>query len=179
MEEKLEIGININETFDSLYKLGYFLVDLNSICNFSEKLCKQNIEDTKKKKYSYGITSRYLNKDSLDNIKLLSFKQGSFFSLIVAPLIVGVVLLILKMYINQEKNNEKIEITINNPTINNIVINNFNQQQTLENNFDHIFKELSDKKLVNHNFSIYNNEGKKILLHNMKRIKGQLVDNKW
>lgn len=38
MEENNEIRITVKETFDSLYKLRYFLIDLNSICNFSTKI---------------------------------------------------------------------------------------------------------------------------------------------
>jgi len=135
MEGNMEIRININEKFDSLYKLGYFLVDLNSICNFAKKINNQSVEDAKKvKKYSYGITSRYHNKDSLDDIKLLEFNQGSFLALFVAPTIVGVILLIIEKYINRGQKRNIVEIQINNPIITNIVNVKFDGESTFDEN---------------------------------------------
>jgi hypothetical protein len=180
MENQIEVAITVNETFNSLCKLGYFLVDLNSICNFSEKLNKQNIEDAKKtKKYSFGITSRFLNKDSLEIIKLTEFKQGSLFTLIVAPIIVGVVLMIISKYINHESNQNKIEIKINNQTINNFIINTYNDNNSLEKNFDDIVQKLKDENLISQYSIIYDKDGKKILLNNIERIKGQLINKNW
>jgi hypothetical protein len=180
MDNQVEIAITIKETFDSLYKLGYFLVDLNSICNFSEKINRQSIEDAKKeKKYRFGITSRFLNKDSLDIIKLTEFKQGSFFALIVAPIIVGIVLMIISKYINQELYENKVEINISNVTVNNFIINTYSDNKSLEKNIDDIMQKLKDENLINQNSIIYDKAGKKILLNNIERIKGQLVNKNW
>jgi hypothetical protein len=180
MEENLEVNITVNEKFDSLYKLGYFLIDLNSICNFSVKINKQNIEDARKsKKYSFGITSRYLNKDSLDNIKLIEFNQGSLLVTIIAPVIVGVILMIINKYVNQEQYQNKIEITVKNQIINNTVNINFNSNSSLNENLDNILKKLADEKIVDQYGIIYDEDGKKILLHNIERLKGQLVNENW
>jgi hypothetical protein len=180
MEGNIEVKITVKEKFDSLYKLGYFLIDLNSICNFSVKMNKQNIEEVKKpKKFSHGITSRMSNKDSLDIIKLVEFSQGSFLATIVAPLIVGIILIIITKYINQGQNQNKVEIIINNPTINNFVNINFNSNLSLNENFDNILKGLVNKKLLDECNIIYDKDGKKILFHNIERLKGQLIDENW
>jgi hypothetical protein len=180
MEENLEVRITVKETFDSLYKLGYFLIDLNSICNFSAKINKQNVEEARKsKKTSFGITSRNYNKDSLEIIKLVEFSQGSFLATIIAPLIVGIILIVITKYINQGQNQNKIEVIVNNQTINNIVNVSFNSNLSLNENFDNVLNELVNKKLVDQCSIIYNEDGKKILFHNIDRLKGQLVDKKW
>jgi hypothetical protein len=180
MEDKVEIRCRINEPFDSLYKLGYFLVDLNSICNFCNKLNIQHIEDAKKeKKYPYGITSRYLNKDSLDVIKLVEFKQGSFLALFVAPVIVGVLLVLFEKYINQKQNQNKIEININNQTIINIIDKTYDPSKSFEQNFDNSVKILSGENKLYENNILYDRNGKKILFNNIERIKGQITDGKW
>jgi hypothetical protein len=177
-----DIGIEIivKETFNSLYKLGYFLVDLNSICNFSEKINSQRIEDAKKsKKYSFGITSRYLNKNSLHSIKLVEFSQGSFFVSIIAPIIVGIILLIITKYINQGQNQNKMEIKTDNLTINNIININFNDNLPLSGNFENIMNELEKQKIIDQYSIIYDQDGKKILFHNIDRLKEQLGNKNW
>ena len=180
MEENLEVKITVKETFDSLYKLGYFLIDLNSICNFSAKINKQNVEDIRKpKRFSYGITSRYLNKDSLDNIKLVEFSQGSFNATITAPLIVGIVLKVIDKYINQGQNHTKIEVTINNPTFINIINNNFNSNVSLNENLNNVITEAKKQNLIGECNIIYDEDGKKILFHNIDRLKGQLINENW
>jgi hypothetical protein len=180
MGNEIQIKMTVNETFDSLYKLGYFLVDLNSICNFSYKINRQSIENAKKqKKYSFGITSRCLNKDSLDIIKLEKFSQGSFTAVFVAPLIVGIILLLIDKYINKDRNQKKIEIITNNVTINNIVINNYNNNLSFTENKKNILLELKDRNILTQNSILYDKDGDKILLHNIERIKGQLIDENW
>jgi hypothetical protein len=180
MENYVEIKISVKETFDSLYKLGYFLIDLNSICNFTEKLNKQKVEEAKLiKKYTYGITSRFLNKDSRDSIKLISFSQGSFFALFIAPLIVGVILIIIDKYINQERNQNKINITINNQTIINIINNEYNEKRQLSSNIDCIVKKLKEQNLLTQYSIIYDKNGKEILEKNIERLKGEIVNENW
>jgi hypothetical protein len=180
MENVVEIKITVKETFDSLYKLGYFLIDLNSICNFTERLNKQKIEDAKSiKKYTYGITSRFLNKDSLDTIKLISFSQGSFIALFIAPLIVGVILKIVDKYINQERDHNKISITINNPTIINVINNEYSEKRQLSDNIDCIVKKLKEENLLAQDSIIYDKNGKKILEKNVERLKGEIINENW
>jgi hypothetical protein len=118
VENKIQITLRVNQEFDSLYKLGYFLIDINSVLNFCDKINKQTIEEAnKQKKYNLGITSRYLNKDSLENIKIVRFQQGSLILEIICEIIVGVILIIIGKYINKGENKEKIEVIINNPQI--------------------------------------------------------------
>ena len=180
LENRIKIKISVNEKFDSLYKLGYFLVDLNSICNFAIKINKQDYESAKKiKKYSYGITSRYLNKNSLDIIQLEEFSQGSLLSNIVAPVIVGVILLIAGKYINQGLNQNKVEITINDIQINNIINFHFDNKLTLDENTNKILSELINEKLLTEYGIYYDEDGKKILFHNIERLKKQINNGNW
>jgi hypothetical protein len=87
--------LTVNQEFDSLYKLGYFLIDINSILTFGTKINKQTIEEAEKhKKYHLGITSRYFNKDSLDNIIIEKFQQGSLLLQLIGDFLKGVFLLI-------------------------------------------------------------------------------------
>jgi hypothetical protein len=182
MENKTEFSLKINEKFDSLYKLGYFLIDLNSILNFSDKINKQNIEDAKKPKgYKFGITSRYLNKDSLDTIKLVKFEQGSLITVIIAPIIVTVVAAIIVKYINKDSDttHPKIEITINNQTIHNIVVNNINNNTSISNNLDTVINSLKKENLLGQDSILYNSNGKELISKNIERLKGQLIDENW
>jgi len=180
MKENIEINISVNEKFDSLYKLGYFLVDLNSICNFTEKINRQNIEDVKKpKKFSYGITSRKFNKDSLETIRLVEFKQGSFYTTIVAPLIVGVILSIIEKYINQEQTQNILNININDTIIVNKINNIYNSNVSINENLNNILNELVKDNLLNESNLLYDEKEKKILIKNIDRMKGQLIDKKW
>ena len=180
MENKIQINLKVNQEFDSLYKLGYFLIDINSIITFGAKINKQTMEEAKKqKKYNLGITSRFLNKDSLNNIKIDKFQQGSLLLQISGEIIAGVILIIIGKYINQNENKEKINITINNTQIINIIENNFNKQISLDENIDNIIKELHKEKIIMENGLLYDKDGKKILTKNVERIKGQIINQKW
>jgi hypothetical protein len=181
MENKIQISLRVNQEFDSLYKLGYFLIDINSILTFGTKINKQTIEEAKKqKKYNLGITSRYLNKGSLDNIKIEKFQQGSLFLQLICEIIVGVIVIIIGKYINQNENREKIEVTvINNHQIINIIESNFDKQVSLDINIDNIIKELHKEKIIMEDGLLYDKDGKKILIKNIERIKGQMINQKW
>jgi len=50
MENKIQIRLKVNQEFDSLYKLGYFLIDINSILTFGTKINKQKTEEAGKQK---------------------------------------------------------------------------------------------------------------------------------
>jgi hypothetical protein len=180
MENKLQISLTVNQEFDSLYKLGYFLIDINSILTFGNKINKQTIEEAEKhKKYHLGITSRYFNKDSLDNIKIEKFQQGSLLLQLIGELIIGVLLLIIAKYINQNENKEKINVTINNIQITNIIEKYFDKRKSLDENFETIIKELNKEGIIMENGLLYDKDGKKILIKNMERIKGQIINQKW
>jgi hypothetical protein len=108
MENRIQITLKINQEFDSLYKLGYFLIDINSVLNFCNKINKQTMEEAnKKKKYRLGITSRYFNKESLDDIKIIRFQQGSLILEILCEVIAGVILILIGKYINKGENKKK------------------------------------------------------------------------
>jgi len=179
--ERVTISIKANGKFNSLYKLAYFLVDLNSICNFAYKINNQSKEDAKTKKYQYAITSRNLNKESLEIIELIEFGQGSFHTSYIAPIIVGIVIVVATKYINQEQNN-KIEITTNNITINNINVHTHNYEY---NNYDYncslFIQDINDaiKKLENQleqQGLLYDEEGKRKLFQSIVRLKKLLND---
>jgi hypothetical protein len=180
MENKIQITLSVNQEFDSLYKLGYFLIDINSVLNCCNKINRQTVEDAnKQKKYNLGITSRYLNKESLDNIKIVKFQQGSLILEIICEIIVGVILIIIGKYINKGENKEAITVTINNPQIFNITENNFNDQLPLEKNIEHIIEKLKKENIISESGLLYDKDGKKILIKNIDRIKGQIIDKKW
>jgi hypothetical protein len=180
MENKIQITLKVNQEFDSLYKLGYFLIDINSVLNFCNKINNQTIEEANKpKKYNLGITSRYLNKDSLDDIKIVKFKQGSLILDIVCGVIVGVILLIIGKYINKGENKGNIEVTINNPQIVNITNNNFDVQLPLEKNIEKIIEQLHKEEFIVGSGLLYDKDGTKIIRKNIDRIKGQIINKKW
>jgi hypothetical protein len=180
MENKIQISLKVNQEFDSLYKLGYFLIDINSILTFVTKINKQTIEEAgKQKKYSLGITSRNFNKDSLDNIKIEKFQQGSLLLQLTSDIIVGVILIIIGKYINQNENKEKINVTINDTQIPDLIEKNFDKQVSLDENIDNIIKELHKEKIIMGNGLLYDKDGKKILTKNVERIKGQIINQKW
>jgi hypothetical protein len=180
VENKIQITLKVNQAFDSLYKLGYFLIDINSVLNFCNKINKQRMEEANKpKKYNLGITSRYLNKDSLEDIKIIKFQQGSLILEILCEIIVGVILIIIGKYINRGENKGKMEITINNPKIYNIVENNFDNQLPLDRNIENIVEKLKNENFLSESGLLYDKDGKKILVKNIDRIKGQILNEKW
>jgi hypothetical protein len=181
MDNNVEIKCKINEKFDSIYKLAYFLVDFNSICNFCHKLNEQSIEEAKlhEKKYSFGITSRYLNKNSLETIKLKEFNQGSLIALFFAPIVVGVLLKIIEKYINKDSSKPKIEVNINNYNIVNIINSNYSDNKSPESNFDEIITALKENDYMDQTSILYDQNGKRVLFKNIDRIKGQLIDQQW
>jgi hypothetical protein len=180
VENRIQITLKVNQSFDSLYKLGYFLIDINSVLNFCNKINKQTMEEANKpKKYNLGITSRYLNKDSLDNIKIIKFQQGSLILEIFCEIIVGVILIIIGKYINRGENKEKIKIAINNPKIYNIIENNFNNQLPLDRNIENIVENLRKENIISESGLLYDKDGKKILIKNIDRIKGQILNERW
>jgi len=180
MEKNVKIKIAVNEKFDSLYKLGYFLVELNSICNFSVLLNEQSKElDKLYKNKTFDITSRDFNQSSHNNIKLKNFSQGSFVALIVAPVIVGVILMIIEKYTNKKngkKHGDTINIFINNVQIIKNVNITFNEKLPPEENINNIVTVLKEKKLIDKNGIIYNKEGKKILINQINKLNEHLID---
>jgi uncharacterized membrane protein YraQ (UPF0718 family) len=187
MENTIEMVLHINEKFDSLYKLGYFLIDFNSICNFTCKINEQNIEESKKdKRYTFGITTRRLNKNSIESFHLLDFRQGSFVATVVVPIIVGVIIGVIVEYINSKirdvrQNQPKIEIHFHgdNNTINNYVVNNYDKKKPLEENIANVVKELYENRVIENCGLLYDENGRKIIAKNVERLKGQLIDKLW
>ena len=181
MENKIKISLKVNHKFDSLYKLGYFLIDINSIVTFCSKINMQTAEEGKKqKKYRLGITSRYFNKDSIDDIKIEKFQQGSLVLELICGIIVGVIVTIIGKYINKDENQDKMEVTIiNNPKIVNIIENNYINKVPLDENINKIINELYKENIIMENGLLYDEDGKKIIIKNIDRIKGQIINNKW
>jgi hypothetical protein len=61
----------------------------------------------------------------------------------------------------------------------NIIENNFNDQLTLEKNIEHIVGKLKTKNIISESGLLYDKDGKKILIKNIDRIKGQIINEKW
>jgi hypothetical protein len=193
MQEKkmnVEISIKVNAKFDSLYKLGYFLIDLNSLCNFTQKI---NIDKLQNKPYK-ALTARHNNKDSLETIQLISFEQGSFISNILAPLAVGLILMFFGKHINKDKNKPKIEINININSNNNVNLRNagdinntnitnigntYNAEKSPGDNLLKMLQKAKEEGFCDTENIIHNEEGRKELIKIIERIEKEIVNDKW
>jgi hypothetical protein len=175
MEQKVNIDIKVNAEFDSLYKLGNFLVNLNAICNFATKINENDLSAFKFR----GITSRRLTWDSVDTIQLKEYRQGSFIATIAADVISGVILLLLAKYINRDQDTPKFETKVSNQTVINIVNITYRDNVPFDENMAEVFKKLKKQGVIEKEYLVYDKNGKKLLWDNIDRMKGALVDGYW
>jgi len=200
IENEVSISLKVECEFNSLYKLAYFLVDLNSICSLAHKINSQSKEKAAQTKKYRGMTYRNLNKDNLKLIKLREFRKGCFFTSLVTSLIsTAIVGAFVNYYNRKNKKREKkrkIDMTINGGIIinNGTIINDgkiinminrhirdneysgYDDELSLRRYIERMAQEMVYEKLLKESGILYDEEGKKQLFRLFRKLERLLDD---